>query len=351
MSVRHVIRSRAVALACSMILPAALIGQTPPRRVIALGEAHIIRSTVLDEDRELQVSLPASYGRTTVKYPVLFMLDGSSHLLHATATTRFLANARDRVPEMIVVAVPNRNRNRDLTPGPGAVRFQRFIAEELIPWVERSYRAAPDRLLMGHSLGGSFTVHTMLNRPELFRAYIVASAPLWRYDGFAQQVRSGLARAAAAGAELFLTVGELEKENPRLMAGVLAFSALVDSVAQEKGGAPAKWFTLLPDEDHSSTASRTLYAALEARYAAWRFPFFEEMAGLEAAGGIEGLEAHHRRFSARFGYEALPPAGRIATVGRLLIAAERRDDARRLAERYRAAYPAMAEQLLAAARP
>lgn len=343
------IRGRLVALVCSMVLPIALGAQSLPSRPIGLGEAHIIRSIVLDEDRELQVSLPVSYSRTTVKYPVLFLLDGSSHLLHATATVRFLANARDRAPEMIVVAVPNRNRNRDLTPGAGAVRFQRFIAEELIPWVERTYRAAPDRILMGHSLSASFTVHTLLNRPELFRAYIAASAPLWRYDSLAQQARPGLARAAAAGAELFLTVGE--HENLRLKGGVLAFSALVDSLTGRRDPAPAKWFALLAGEDHSSTPNRTLYAALEERYRAWRVPFFEDIAELEAVGGVEGLETHYQRFSARFGYEAPPPMGRLAMAGRVLMDAGRRDEARHIAQKFRDVYPAMAEQLLTAAKP
>jgi predicted alpha/beta superfamily hydrolase len=349
MPFRRVPRLRTFALACALLLPSVLIGQAPPSRTIALGEAHIIRSAVLDEERELQVSLPVSYGRTTIKYPVLFMLDGSSHLLHATATVRFLANARERAPEMIIVAVPNRNRNRDLTPGPGAVRFQRFIAEELIPWVERTYRAAPDRILMGHSLSGSFTVHTMLNRPELFRAYIVASAPLWRYDSLVQQARPGLARAGAASAEVFLTVGE--HENLRLKGSILAFSALIDSLTKARTAAPVKWFALLPDEDHSSTPSRTLYAALEERYRPWRVPFFEEIAELEAVGGVEGLETHYRRFSAHFGYEAPPPMGRLTMAGRILIDANRRDEVRRIAERYKDAYPAMAEQLLTAAKP
>lgn len=343
----HTVRALMVALTCATT-PMTSSAQATEGRPIVLGQAHAIHSAVLDEDREIQVALPASYHQSTVRYPVLFLLDGSSHLLHATATTRLLANARERAPEMIVVTVPNRNRNRDLTPGPGAVRFQRFFAEELIPWVERAYRAAPDRMLMGHSLGGSFTVHTLLNRPGLFRAYIAASAPLWRYDSLAQQSRPGLARAAAAGAELYLTVGE--HENDRLMAGVLAFSALVDSVASEGRSAPAKWFALLADEDHSSTAGRTLYAALEARYRDWRFPFYETIEQLDSIGGVKALEAHYQRYSARFGYEAPPPARRLDAAGRLLISAARRDEARRIAQRYMAAYPGMAS-LANAAKP
>src|SRR6185436_14498576 len=108
-------------------------------RPLTFGEVRSLHSTILNEDRELQITLPDSYGRTAVSYPVLFLLDGSSHVLHATATTRFLASARSRIPEMIVVVVPNTNRNRDMTPGSGASTFQRVLAEEIIPWVERNF--------------------------------------------------------------------------------------------------------------------------------------------------------------------------------------------------------------------
>ena len=103
-------------------------------RQIELGEARSFHSEILNEDRQVQIALPETYSRTTISYPVLFLLDGSSHLLHASATARFLASARNRIPEMIVIALPNTNRNRDMTPGPGAVVFQRVLAEEVIPW-------------------------------------------------------------------------------------------------------------------------------------------------------------------------------------------------------------------------
>jgi len=191
-------------------------GQTQStNRQIGLGEARSFHSAILNEDREVQITLPETYGRTAISYPVLFLLDGSSHLLHGSATTRFLANARNRIPDMIVVAIPNTNRNRDMTPGPGAATFQRVLADELIPWVERNYRAAPERILFGHSLSASFAVHTLLNRPELFDGYIAASAPLWRYENFAADVKAGLLRAAKAGTAVYLTVGQYENEQLR----------------------------------------------------------------------------------------------------------------------------------------
>jgi enterochelin esterase-like enzyme len=144
------ISARTLVAAATLILPLQVSGQPTPRP-LPLAEAFVVRSEILNEDRELQVSLPESYSRTTVKYPVLFVLDGSSNILHATASVQSLARARNRIPEAIVVAIPNRNRNRDLTPGTGAVTFARVLAEELIPWVESHYRAAPERILWGHS--------------------------------------------------------------------------------------------------------------------------------------------------------------------------------------------------------
>src|SRR6185503_107291 len=295
-----------------------------------------------NEDREVQIALPETYGRTAISYPVLFLLDGGSHLLHASATTRFLAAARNRIPDMIVVAIPNTNRNRDMTPGAGAATFQRVLAEELIPWVERNFRAAPERILFGHSLSASFAVHTLLNRPELFDAYIAASAPLWRYENLAADMKGGLSRAAKAAAAVYLTVGQYE--NEKLRDGVQRFAATLRGAAPAE--APAWSYLDMKDEDHSSTPQRSLYNALEARYAEWRFPFFEDQAELDQKGGLLGLEAHYQRFSKRFGYSAPPPEARLLQVGGIYTAAGRHDDVIRLARAYAAQYPAMAERLV-----
>ena len=146
-----------------------------------------------------------------------------------------------------------------MTPGPGAATFQRVLAEELIPWVERTFRAAPERILVGHSLSASFAVHTLLNRPELFDAYVVTSAPLWRYDGLADDIRQGFPRAAKAGAAVYVSVGQ--HENAQLRDGLQRFAAALRGAGAD--GGPAWSFADLPDEDHSSTPQRSLYAALE----------------------------------------------------------------------------------------
>ena len=332
------VRARTLVAAATLILPLRVSGQPTPRP-LQLAEAFVVRSAILNEDRELQVSLPESYSRTTVKYPVLFVLDGSSNLLHATASVQFLARARNRIPEAIVVAIPNRNRNRDLTPGPGAVTFERVLAEEIIPWVESHYRAAPERILWGHSLSASFAVHVLLNRPDLFRAYIAASAPVWRYEHFAADVTAGLPRAARAGAAVYLAVGEYENAN--LRSGV---QQLVDALKAGNATTVPEWsFSDMKDQDHNSMPMPSLYWALETRYAKWRFPFFETLAELDSLGGLEALQRHYDRFAKHYGYAASVPEDRLSSVASIYVAADRHADVLDLAARYFVPYPRAVE--------
>ena len=316
------------------------LAQTP--QPITVGDTFVVPSAIMREDRRVMISLPESYGRTNSGYPVLFLLDGSSHIVHGGALVRYLVTARNRIPEMIVVALPNTNRNRDMTPGPGAVQFERYLAEELIPWVEQKYRTVPERVVFGHSLSGSFVVHTLLNRPALFSGYIAASAPLWRYDGLEGDMRSGLARAAQAGAAVYLTVGELETENIR--GGVQKFADALRASPRDQ--APASEFSILSDEDHNSTPHRSLYNALESRYRSYRLPLFLTLAELESIGGVEAMQRHYTSFGERFRFAALPPPERVLTAAEILTEAARFDDVMKLAKTYQRDYPRIVEQVV-----
>ena len=320
-------------------------GSAQTSQPIVVGETFVVRSTIMREDRRVMVSLPESYDRTKSGYPVLFLLDGSSHIAHGGALVHYLAAARNRIPEMIVVAVPNTNRNRDMTPGPGAAQFQQYLAEELIPWVEQKFRTLPERVVFGHSLSGSFVVHTLLNRPALFRGYIAASAPLWRYDGLDREMQPGLPRAAKAGAAIYLTVGELETENIR--GGMQKFADALR--ASPRGQAPETAFSILADEDHNSTPHRSLYDALESRYRPYRLPLFLTLPELDAIGGVEGMQRHYKLFGERFGFAALPPPDRVVTAAGILAESGRFDDVLRLAATYERDYPRAVEQIVNAA--
>jgi predicted alpha/beta superfamily hydrolase len=151
---------------------------------VKLGVARTIKSAVLNEDRRLLVHLPASYDTSRESYPVLYLLDGTEALLLEMIAITNRLRADHSAPEMIIVAIENTNRDRDMMPVvakdyPGPPRAQAFLAfleKELIPDIETTYRTVPPRILQGKSLSGLFTVYALLTRPTVFNAYVACSA-------------------------------------------------------------------------------------------------------------------------------------------------------------------------------
>src|SRR5712664_1253949 len=147
-----------------------------------------IHSNVLKEDRVIWVRTPPGYQQSKAVYPVVYQTDAPGHVNEIGSTIDFLVN-NNRVPPMIVVGIANTDRTRDLTPthwdakrpdgtvnanptSGGGDHFLDFIQKELMPEVEKRYRASCYRIFAGHSLGGLMVIHTLITRPELFQAYI-----------------------------------------------------------------------------------------------------------------------------------------------------------------------------------
>jgi predicted alpha/beta superfamily hydrolase len=145
-----------------------------------IGVKDSIQSEILNEKRHLIVSLPKDYDTSNTTYPVLYVLDGNeTGLLDAISVTRELR------AEMIIVAIANTDRDRDMMPlstptyevaNPGAVNFLSFIGNELIPHIEKNYRSNGKMTIRGTSLSGLFVMYAFLEKPELFDNYIGNSA-------------------------------------------------------------------------------------------------------------------------------------------------------------------------------
>ncbi|QIE58690.1 alpha/beta hydrolase [Rasiella rasia] len=147
---------------------------------IKIGIKDSIQSKNLNENRAFIINLPKDYETSNKTYPVLYVLDGlQSNLIEAINVTNKLRT------EMIIVAIPNTDRNRDIMPlstptyevdNPGAENFLSFIGNELIPHIEKNYRTNGTRTIRGRSLSGLFVMYAFLVKPELFDNYIGNSA-------------------------------------------------------------------------------------------------------------------------------------------------------------------------------
>ncbi|MTI39705.1 alpha/beta hydrolase-fold protein [Fulvivirga lutimaris] len=169
---------------------------TEDNKLLGLGEQHLLHSEVLGENRPIIISLPVDYDHNQENYPVIYVLDGLQNIKHTVGTVELLAES-GLVPPMIIVGIESLDRARDLTPSNagknmnggtgnagipqsgGAPRFLEFLEAELIPYIETNYRTHPYRILEGHSFGGLFGVYTLMDRPDIFDAFVIEAPALW----------------------------------------------------------------------------------------------------------------------------------------------------------------------------
>ncbi len=196
---------------------------------ILTGEVVHIRSHILNEDRTLFISKPNDYAKGTHAYPVLYLLDGQSQFRFVSAMVDFLAE-NERIPPMLVVAIDSGTflqRTRDLTtpsladidsrfaPGNGgADKFQSFLSDELVPFVEKSYRTRPYRVLIGHSCGGLFAIHVLETTPSLFNALIAVDPTLsWNNGATVAEAELFFSRVKELPVSLFFTSADEGRQS------------------------------------------------------------------------------------------------------------------------------------------
>ena len=109
-----------------------------------IGETLQINSKRLSEQRELHIYLPASYAGSKHRYPVIYTLDGEVTGLVTANAVQFMTSYSGipQMPEALVVAVTNANRNRDMPPPQdfkkgGQENFLAFLTDEVIPAIEQ----------------------------------------------------------------------------------------------------------------------------------------------------------------------------------------------------------------------
>ncbi|MGH1385817.1 alpha/beta hydrolase-fold protein [Kordia sp.] len=169
--------------------------------MITIGKTDSIQSKILNETRDIWIHVPdGDYDGVTKKkkYPVLYLLDGSSHFHSVVGMMHQLSPAKGNTicPEMIIVGILNTNRTRDLTPtkpskksshlsrhmvenSGGGEAFISFIEKELIPYIDSKYATESYRVFIGHSLGGLTVMNTLIHKPELFNAYVAIDPSMW----------------------------------------------------------------------------------------------------------------------------------------------------------------------------
>jgi predicted alpha/beta superfamily hydrolase len=281
-------------------------------------EQVVIESQRLGERRPVLVYLPESYRHTQARYPVLIVVDGDGPgaTLAMSVVNNLSALLTGSIPELIVVAIPNFDRSRDLVPPPanGGVTgdegvpavpnahadvFLAFIEEELLPEIDRRYRTHPVRFLHGSSYGGLFGVFAFVKRPDLFRGIVASSPSLWvDKHAWVDSLSASLQRRPATQQWLYSSAGEFDSD--------LITTPMPRLTSVLRAGAPTtlSWrVESLTGRDHQSANEAALMAGLRHIFAGFQVPYLE-------LGHMspDDVRARYRALSTSYGWPVQAPA-------------------------------------------
>jgi predicted alpha/beta superfamily hydrolase len=278
-----------------------------PTSILAACQSFELASRGTDRSYRISLARPAAGpgGARPGDCPILFVLDSGITFGTAVESTAMRAPAGLIEPAVIVgvgydadLTTVMRLRTADLTPPApadkypemagvlgsafgGADAFLDVLLGEVVPAVrERAPEAsATRRILYGHSLGGLFAAHTLLNRPDCFETFAVSSPSLWWNDfailgqltGFADTLKSRQARprvlvSVAAGEQDPPPVAQpgmtLEATRERVRKARMVDAAREFAAALEPFDLARRAFVCFADEDHASVVQASVARAV-----------------------------------------------------------------------------------------
>lgn len=339
---------------------------------IVIAKKDSVYSSILKEKRNLLVYTPdinSGQKNNNKKYPVVYLLDGDAHIQSVAGMIQQLSqiNGNTIVPEMIVVAIPNTDRTRDLTPTHitsdppmmdsnfsrntgGGPNFAAFLEKELIPYIDSAYNTQPYRVLIGHSFGGLSVMQILTDHPDMFNAYIAIDPSMW-YDKeqFLKSTQKKLTAQNFSNRRLYLgiantmpegmTLEKMKKDTSMMTRHIRSIFTLDQYIKskQPKGLQFASKF--YEDDDHGSVPMISEYDGLRFIFNGYKFKM--EMSDFFAPGTgmIERMKKHYQKLTTEMGYKVAPDEMFINGMGYQFLSMQQLDKAAALFEMNTENYP------------
>ena len=324
----------------------AVSAQSQNDNKIVIGKIDSVYSKILGEQRKVWIYTPdMTSGNRNQHWPVVYLLDGDGHFPSVVGMIQQMSqvNGNNVYPEMIVVAIPNTDRTRDLTPthvtndppmmdsnfsksSGGGENFVAFIEKELMPHIDSVYQTAPYRVLIGHSFGGLTVMNVLTNHTRLFNAYIAIDPSMWydrqrflaatekklsdkNYDGTRLYV--GIANTMPDG----MTLEKMKKDtssDTRHIRSIFELDKFIKSHPQNGLKYSSKYYS---DDNHGSVPFASEYDGLRFIFDYYRLNITgKDFTDTSAALAMK-LKEHYDMVSKEMGYKISPPESNINFLG------------------------------------
>ena len=299
-------------------------GQSATEFVI--GTSHTIQSKVLNEQRTYFLELPESYETSSKEYPILVLLDGEvTYHSHSGILKQMVQGGQ--IPEMIIVAITNVDRERDFTPtnyltnlngssavenhktSGGSAAFLNFIEAELLPEVEANYRSNAFKILVGISHGGLLVGSSYLSKASSFNGFVSMDPSFWWDDQYVVKQISSIDLEQIKNKRIYVSTAD-KFENFDRIPGVFKANnnahELFNTTLKNKGIAPTNIeLEYFKEENHWTVALMSLYHGIQFIYKGLSMKNM-------SSSSIEAIEAYYKmNYNGAF----LPPENDINTIG------------------------------------
>jgi predicted alpha/beta superfamily hydrolase len=282
-------KMKILVLISSLLLTACAFAQSQLN--LNIGQNYSIKSEHLKGMRNYYIHLPVNYEASDKRYPVLYVLDGQMHFTSAVAIQNSLGKSTD-VPEMIIVGIENvYPRRRDLKRSKRET-FASFLADELIPVIDKTYRTKQERIIFGWEQGGYFSSYLLFHQSQLF-AGAISSNGTDVNDSMIDNLKS-----LSAKNERYLYLANSIQDIFTIDDTSDAVKALTSNTSDK-----LKWKSeLFNNETHASLPYLAMFNGLRYFYHNYNAYNFYSIKQYEDFGGIPKIEAYFKLRAERFGF-------------------------------------------------
>jgi len=327
--------------------------QTIKNHMVVIGNTDSVQSKILKEKRTVWIYLPGDYETNTKgHYPVIYLLDAEWNFSAFSGMVHELSEVIGNtvLPPPIIVAIPNTDRTRDLTPtnseidadgsratdqatSGGGENFTAFIKNELMPHIDSVYRTAPYKTLVGHSFGGLTAMNIIINHTEMFNSYVVIDPSMWWDKGkLLNQAREAFKLKRFEGKSMYLAIANTMAEGmdtarvQKDTAGVTTHIRSIlelKNILQHNPQNGLNWtYKYYSTDTHGSVPLIAEYDAIHFLFNFYNMPsriiavIIDKKSKTDVAALID---SHYEDVSRHMGYRLLPSEDMLTGIGYFLL--------------------------------
>ena len=286
-----------------------------------------IYSEIYKDYRTINISLPEKYDQHQQSYPVIYALDGARHFYILSSINEYLTTGLyPQMPQSIIVSITQKDRTNELTPpllnleqtnfktAGGADKFEVFLKNELLPYIDQKYKTTNFKTLIGHSFGGLFVSYLFTKEDNVFQQKLAIDPSYW-WDNMStiDRLNYKLSSIKNTKQKYYLAKAAISEKNKDHLWDHNTAILKADSLFRKYTTEELYHFAFYENEDHGTIPVPATWDALKWFYKDYNF----EVKSLLTDGNA--LKKHYESLSTKAGYAILPDITFIVSIDKFLM--------------------------------